>query len=391
MGGHPMQNFMFNNPTQIVFGKGRIPELAKLVHPDEKILMTYGGGSIKTNGVYDQVKKALGGHQVVEFGGIEPNPEYETCMQAVKKALEEKVNFLLSIGGGSVLDATKFIAAAIPYEGEDPWDILSKGTEGRLRLAVPLGCVMTLPATGSEANGNAVISRKALGQKLPFSSRHVYPRFSILDPETTYSLPERQVINGIVDAYVHVIEQYMTYEVNTPLQDRFAEGILLTLIEEGPKVRKDPHNYDARANIMWCATMALNGVLACGVVEDWATHMIGHELTALHGLDHAQTLAILLPAVWKHQRVHKAEKLLKYTRRIWGIESADSETAIDKAIDRTVNFFNSIGMPTRLSDYDLTPAECMKAAVQLHRRGVKLGEHKNIGKKEVEEILLLCA
>jgi NADP-dependent alcohol dehydrogenase len=391
MGGHPMQNFTFNNPTHIVFGKGRIPELAKLVHPDEKILMTYGGGSIKTNGVYDQVKNALGGHHVVEFGGIEPNPEYETCMQAVKKAREEKIDFLLSIGGGSVLDATKFIAAAIPYEGEDPWDIISKGTEGRLRLAVPLGCVLTLPATGSEANGNAVLSRKALGQKLPFSSRHVYPRFSILDPETTYSLPERQVINGIVDAYVHVIEQYMTYEVNTPLQDRFAEGILLTLIEEGPKVRKDPHNYDARANIMWCATMALNGVIACGVVEDWATHMIGHELTALHGLDHAQTLAILLPAVWKHQRVHKTEKLLKYARRIWGIKSSDSEASIDEAIDRTVNFFNSIGMHTRLSDYDLTPAECMKAAEQLHRRGVKLGEHKNIGKKEVEEILLLCA
>jgi len=251
--------------------------------------------------------------------------------------------------------------------------------------------VLTLPATGSEANGNAVLSRKALGQKLPFSSRHVYPRFSILDPETTYSLPERQVINGIVDAYMHVIEQYMTYEVNTPLQDRFAEGILLTLIEEGPKVRKDPHNYDARANIMWCTTMSLNGVIACGVVEDWATHMIGHELTALHGLDHAQTLAILLPAVWKHQRTHKAEKLLKYARRIWGIESADSEAAIDEAIDRTVNFFNSIGMPTKLSDYDLTPAKCMKAAAQLHRRGVKLGEHKNIGKKEVEEILLLCA
>lgn len=386
-----MQNFTFNNPTHIVFGKGRITELAKLVHPDEKILMTYGGGSIKTNGVYDQVKNALGGHQVVEFGGIEPNPEYETCMQAVKKAREEKIDFLLSIGGGSVLDATKFIAAAIPYEGEDPWDIISKGPEERLRLAVPLGCVLTLPATGSEANGNAVLSRKALGQKLPFSSRHVYPRFSILDPETTYSLPERQVINGIVDAYMHVIEQYMTYEVNTPLQDRFAEGILLTLIEEGPKVRKDPHNYDARANIMWCATMALNGVIACGVVEDWATHMIGHELTALHGLDHAQTLAILLPAVWKHQRTHKAEKLLKYARRIWGIESADSEAAIDEAIDRTVNFFNSIGMPTKLSDYDLTPAKCIKAAAQLHRRGVKLGEHKNIGKKEVEEILLLCA
>jgi len=385
-----MQNFTFNNHTQIVFGKGSIAELTKLVQSDDKIFMTYGGGSIRKNGVYKQVMMALEECQVVEFGGIEPNPEYETCMKAVKQARKDQIDVLLSVGGGSVLDATKFIAAAIPYDGDDPWDIPAKGAEGRIKAAVPIGCVLTLPATGSEANGNSVISRKAFGQKLPFSSRHVFPRFSILDPETTYSLPERQVINGIVDAYSHVIEQYMTYDVSTPLQDRLAESIMQTLIEEGPKVRKDPDNYNARANIMWCATMALNGIIACGIVEDWATHMIGHELTALHGLDHAQTLAILMPAMWKHQRVHKTEKLLQYARRVWGIESDDSEAAIDEAIDRTVSFFHSVGMPTRLSDYGLTPAECMKAAEQLHKRGVKLGEHKNIGKKEVEEILQLC-
>ncbi len=385
-----MKNFTFHNRTKIVFGRGTISELVNQVQPDQKILMTYGGGSIKTNGVYDQVMNALAGHQVVEFGGIESNPEYETCMQAVEKSRTEKIDFLLSVGGGSVLDATKFIAAAIPYEGKDPWHILSRGTEGRLKVAVPLGCVLTLPATGSEANGNAVISRRARGQKLSFSSEHVFPRFSILDPETTYSLPERQVINGIVDAYAHVVEQYMTYNVNSPLQDRLAESILLTIIEEGPKVRKNPKNYEARANIMWCATMALNGIIACGVVEDWATHLIGHEITALHGLDHAQTLAIVMPAVWKHQRVHKADKLLQYARRVWRIETDDAEAAINEAIDRTVRFFQSVGMPTRLRDYSLTPAECMKAAEQLHKRGVKLGEHENIGRKQVEEILQLC-
>ena len=386
-----MNNFTFYNPTEVIFGKGTIPTLAKLVQADEKILMTYGGGSIIKNGVYEKVLKALKKNQVVEFGGIEPNPEYETCMKAVHVAREKNIDFLLSVGGGSVLDATKFIAAAVNYEGGDPWDIPAKGAEGRLKTAVPLGCVLTLPATGSEANGNSVISRKAFAQKLPFSSRLVFPRFSILDPETTYSLPERQVINGIVDAFAHVIEQYISYDVCSPLQDRLSESILQTLKEEGPKARKNPRDYNARANIMWCATMALNGVINCGIVEDWTTHMIGHEITALHGLDHAQTLAILMPAVWRHQKAHKTDKLLQYGRRVWGINTDDEEAAIDQVIEKTVGFFHSVGMPTRLSDYGLTPAECMKAAEQLHKRGVKLGEHKNIGKKEVEEILRLCA
>jgi len=386
-----MNNFTFYNPTEVIFGKGTIPTLSKLVQADEKILITYGGGSIKKNGVYNQVIKALKKNQVVEFGGIEPNPEYETCIKAMHVARDEHIDFLLSVGGGSVLDATKFIAAAVKYEGEDPWDIPAKGAEGRLKGAVPLGCVLTLPATGSEANGNAVISRKEFAQKLPFSSRLVFPRFSILDPETTYSLPKRQVINGIVDAFAHVIEQYISYDVCSPLQDRLSESILQTLIEEGPKARKDPRDYNARANIMWCATMALNGVINCGIVEDWTTHMIGHEITALHGLDHAQTLAILMPAVWRHQKVNKAEKLLQYGRRVWGINTDSGESAIDQVIEKTVDFFHSVGMPTRLSDYGLTPAECKKAAEQLHKRGVKLGEHKNIGKKEVEEILQLCA
>ncbi len=386
-----MNNFTFQNPTKIIFGKNSISQLKTVLDPGLKILMTYGGGSIKRNGVYDQVIEALRDYSVYEFGGIGPNPEYETCMKAARVVKDEGIDFLLSVGGGSVLDATKFIAASIYYGGEDPWDILTEGAEKTLEKALPIGCVHTLPATGSEMNGNAVISRRARGEKLAFSSPHVYPRFSILDPETTYSLPERQVINGIVDAYIHVLEQYLTYNVNTPLQDRQSEAILMTLIEQAPLVKENPKDYNVRANIMWCATQALNGTTACGAVEDWTTHRIGHEITVLHGLDHAQTLAIILPAVMRYQRGKKKDKILQYAERIWGITASDPEKAIDLAVEKTVSFFNSIGMPTRLRDYELTPDSCMAAADNLARRGNVIGEHKDIGKKEVQEILTLCA
>ncbi len=386
-----MNNFTFHNPTKIIFGKNSISQLKTVLDPGSKILMTYGGGSIKRNGVYDQVTDALKNYSIHEFGDIEPNPEYETCMKAVRVVKDEGIDFLLSVGGGSVLDGTKFIAASTYYTGKDPWDILTEGAQKTVKKALPIGCVLTLPATGSEMNGNAVISRRARGEKLAFSSPHVYPQFSILDPETTYSLPERQVINGIVDAYIHVIEQYLTYDVQTPLQDRQAEAILMTLIEQAQLVKENPRDYNARANIMWCATQALNGTIVCGAVEDWTTHRIGHELTVLHGLDHAQTLAIILPAVMQHQREKKKDKILQYAERIWGITGSDPKKSIDEAIEKTVSFFNSIGMPTRLRDYKLTPDSCMTAADNLAKRGDVLGEHKDIGKKEVQEILRLCA
>jgi len=385
-----MLNFVYHNPVKVVFGRGTIAKLANLVKTDQKIMMTYGGGgSIRQNGVYDQTIDALKGHSVVEFGGIEPNPRYEICMEAVEKAKTERVNFLLAVGGGSVLDATKFIAAAIRYEGKDPWDIVGK--RAPVTSAVPLGCVMTLPATGSEMNSIAVISRESTREKLPFSSRHIYPQFSIIDPETTFSLPERQVANGIVDTFVHVVEQYLTYDVNTPLQDRQAEAILLTLIEEAPKVLKDPKNYDVRANLIWCATHGLNGLIACGVPQDWSTHMIGHELTALHGLDHGQSLAVLLPAVLHHQRKEKGTKLLQYGRRVWKIEGLGHDETINAAITRTIDFFKSVGMHTRLSDYNITPSDCITVAERFEQRDIKLGEHQAIGIREIEEILALCA
>jgi len=384
-----MKNFIFYNPTKIVFGKGQIARLPELILKNQKIMMTAGGGSIQKNGVYDQVMRALEGYDIVEFWGFQPNPEYETCMEAIRKAKEEKVGFFLSVGGGSVLDATKFIAASLCFDGEDPWDILSKGAP--VQSAVPLGCILTLPATGSESNGNAVISRRERNQKLAFSSPEVMPRFSIIDPETTVTLDARQTSNGIVDAFVHVMEQYLTYDVNTPLQDRQAEAILQTLIEVAPQVKADPKDYDARANIMWCATQALNTLIGCGVVQDWTTHMIGHELTVLFGLDHARTLAIVLPAVMRHQRVQKRDKLIQYGRRVWGIQDADPEKVIDAAIEKTIRFFESAGNPTKLSAYDIPVADCLIAAERLSGREGKIGERQDIGREEIEAILRLGA
>jgi NADP-dependent alcohol dehydrogenase len=381
-----MQNFTYHNPTTIVFGKGSIGQLLTLLSAGARILMTYGGGSIKKNGVYDQVARALKGWHVLEFGGIEPNPRYETCMKAVEMARAEKVDFLLAVGGGSVLDGTKFIAAAVPYQGDDPWDILTNWS-----LVppdpLPLGCVMTLPATGSEANGGAVVTRESTKDKLFFVTPKNFPRFSILDPETTYTLPPRQTANGVVDAFVHTIEQYITYPADAPLQDRQAEAILLTLIEEGPKALAQPRNYAVRANLMWCATQALNGLISCGVPQDWATHGIGHEFTALHGIDHAQSLALVLPGILQHQRRRKHAKLLQYADRVWDIHGGNEDSRATQAIERTEQFFRSLGVGTRFSDYKIPHEAIEMIASRIGKRGMKLGEHGDLGEKAVKEIL----
>lgn len=382
-----MQNFEYLNPVKILFGKGQIANIAAEVPAAARILITYGRGSIKANGVLAQVTAALQGREVLEFGGIEPNPRYETLMKAVEIVRAEGIGFLLAVGGGSVLDGTKFIAAAAPFEGE-PWAIVAKGAP--VKAAVPLGCVLTLPATGSEMNAFAVISRGETREKFAFASSLVYPRFSVLDPETTLSLPPQQVANGVVDAFVHVMEQYMTYPADAPLQDRLAEAILLTLIEEGPKTLADPCNYTARANLMWCATMALNGIIAVGVPQDWATHMIGHEVTALCGLDHAQTLAIVLPSLLHVKRDTKREKLLQYAERVWGIDSGEPEDRIASGIEKTRTFFHRLGVPTRLSDYGVAREAVAEIPARFERRGSVLGEHKDITPPVVSKILDLC-
>jgi NADP-dependent alcohol dehydrogenase len=381
-----MYNFEYKNPVKIIFGKDTILKVAAEVPKNAKILLTYGGGSIKKNGVYDQVVNALKGFELLEFGGIEANPHYETCMKAVEIVKSEKVDYLLSVGGGSVLDATKFIAAAALYQKGDPWDILVK--RGKVEDAIPIGAVLTLPATGSEMNGNSVITRVSTLEKMAFSSPKVMPQFSILDPQCVFTLPDKQVANGIVDAFVHVMEQYLTFNVNSPLQDRFAESILTTLIEEGPKVLADRKDYDAAANFMWSATMALNGLIGVGVAQDWATHGIGHELTAFHGIDHARTLAIVLPGVMNIKRESKKEKILQYGKRIWGITDGTDDDKIDAAIAKTIEFFESVGLPTTLSAYDVPEEPVSKIVARFEKRFYKLGEKADIGFREIEHILM---
>ena len=374
-----MNNFTLHTPTKILFGQGQIAQLREQLPSDARVMITYGGGSVIRSGLLEQIRSELAGMTLFEFGGIEPNPAYETLMGAVELARAERVDFLLAVGGGSVLDGTKFIAAAAHYDlAKEPWHILETvGSE--VRSAIPLGSVLTLPATGSEMNMGAVITRRSSGDKVHFFSPLVMPRFAVLDPVLTYTLPERQMANGVVDAFVHTVEQYLTYPVNAKVQDRFAEGLLLTLIEEGPKALAEPHNYEVRANIMWSATMALNGLIGAGVPQDWATHMLGHELTALHGLDHAQTLAAVLPALLQAKRKQKHAKLLQYAERVWGLRSGSEAERIDDAIAATRDFFERMGVKTRLRDYGLKDLGIDTLIGKLGEHGMtRLGEHSDI-------------
>ena len=383
-----MNNFEFYNPVRICFGKGEIAKLSILVPKGANILLTYGGGSIKKNGVYDQVTAALKGHNIIEFSGIEANPHYETLMKGVALVKAHNIDFLLAVGGGSVLDGTKFIAAAALWEGSDPWEILSRRNEVSVKKALPIGTVLTLPATGSEMNGNSVVTRWETRDKLAFDSQYVLPVFSILDPEVVFSLPRIQIANGIVDAFVHVMEQYLTYPVNAPIQDRFAESILITLIEEGPKVLADRSGYDAAANFMWAATMALNGLIGAGVPQDWATHTIGHELTAFHGIDHGQTLCIVLPGIMKIKRDNKKEKIIQYGERVWKITEGTEDERIDATIQKTVEFFESVGIKTKLSDYGVGREIIAKIAARFVKRGIKaIGERGDLTIDDVAKIL----
>ena len=381
-----MLNFSFQNTTKIHFGEGQIKVLSKAIPKTARVLVTYGGGSIKTNGVYEQLVAALSQHTWFEFSGIEPNPSYATLMQAQDLIVQHDIDFLLAVGGGSVVDGTKFIAAAAMFKGDDPWAILEQGLP--VKQALPLACVLTLPATGSESNTGAVVTRD--GNKLAFMSPLIRPLFAVLDPAVTLSLSDRQIGNGVVDAFVHTMEQYLTYSVNGKVQDRFAEGLLLTLIEEGPKalVPETSADLDVRGNIMWAASMALNGLIGAGVPQDWSTHMIAHELTGAYKIDHARTLSIVLPAVMKVCAGAKREKLLQYAERIWHLTEGDEDSRISRAIERTEAFFQSMQVPTRLSHIDLGEAEIDVLIEKLTQHGmVKLGEHKVITPEVSRQIL----
>lgn len=381
-----MLNFDFYNPTKILFGQGRIADISREIPRDAKILITYGGGSVKKNGVLDEVKAALEGYDITEFGGIEPNPTYETLMKAIELVHTQGIDFLLAVGGGSVIDGTKFIAAGAVHDG-DPWEIMIRRGKG-IKDAMPLGVVLTLPATGSESNPRAVVTRQSMNAKISFYSTAVFPRFAVLDPTKTYTLPAAQISNGVVDAFMHVFEQYMTYPVEARLQDRFSEGILHTLIELGPVALQEPENYEVRANLMWCATLALNGLIGSGVPHDWSTHMVGHELTALYGFDHAVTLAALAPGMLTVLRDNKRAKLLQYAERIWGLKEGSEDERIDAAITKTREFFETMQLKTSLKAHGLTADNIPEILEHLEKHDmVRLGEHGDVTPEVVRRAL----
>lgn len=387
--GIKMENFEVINPTRIVFGKnqlGRLPELLEMSNA-KRIMITYGGGSIQKTGLLDEIKKQLKEFTIVEFSGIEPNPEYSTLMKAVELARKEEIDFILAVGGGSVIDGTKFISGAINHQG-NPWDVLSRKEGAVFTSAVPFGTVLTLPATGSEANSGAVISRHELGVKVTMGGLLFFPVFSFCDPTQVATLPKRQLANGITDAFMHTLEQYLTFPSGNLLQEREAEGILSTLIEI-KDVINHPEDYHLAANLMHCATHALNGNLRCGVITDWTTHMIGHELTAHFGIDHACTLAIIAPRLFENRFEDKKEKLIQYGKRIWNLSGNETEIA-KGAIVKTEEFFQSLGIKTRISDYtnDYQGIE-QKVKKTFEERGwTEMGERKSITPKDVETIVL---
>ncbi|MDI5948596.1 iron-containing alcohol dehydrogenase [Flavobacterium yafengii] len=383
-----MLNFELYNPTNLVFGKGQIEKLSNLVPQGAKILLAYGGGSIFKNGIHQQVINALKGFEIVEFGGIEPNPHFETLMKAVAVIKEEKIDFILAVGGGSVIDGVKFISAAVHFDG-NPIDILQKRVLTKdVSKIIPFGTVLTLPATGSEMNSGGVVTIESTQEKLSFGGSALFPKFSICDPTVIESLPKRQLQNGVVDAYTHVLEQYLTYPHEGYLQDRIAESILQTLIQVGPDVVEKPTDYALASNFMWSCTMALNGLIQKGVPSDWATHMIGHELTALYGIDHARTLAVVGPNLYRVMFETKKGKLAQYGKRIFNLTGTEHEIA-NEAINKTVEFFHTMGMETKLSDYTKEFDKTADFIVnRFEERGwLGLGEKQNITLEKVKSIV----
>ncbi|TNE56108.1 MAG: iron-containing alcohol dehydrogenase [Bacteroidetes bacterium] len=375
-----MLNFEYHNPVKIVFGKDQLPKLPSYLSDEQvsgKVLILYGGGSIEKTGLLDRIKQVLSSYQLSYFKGVEANPEYSTLMKAVEQIRQENIEFVLAVGGGSVIDAAKFIVGAVNYDGE-PWDVLARKGSAQFKDALPFGTILTLPATGSEANSGAVISRSEIQEKRTMGGPLFFPKFSFLDPTLIATLPERQIANGIIDAFMHTLEQYLTYPTQNRLQEREAEAILQTLIEIGPKVLQNPSDYDAAANLMWCATHALNGNLRCGVPTDWATHMIGHELTALFGIDHARTLAIVAPRLYEQLFEEKKEKLQQYGQRVWNLDGSPEQIA-QKAIEETETFFQRLGVNTRLSSYSPeAPSAVNIVRERFLERNWHLGEHKNV-------------
>lgn len=377
-----MKNFEYCNPTRLVFGKGQIAKLSELIPMHARVMVTFGGGSAKRNGVYDAVKKALQNHNFIEFWGIEPNPSIETLRKAIELGIDRRVDFLLAVGGGSVLDGTKLIAAALANPSIDPWQLVLRGRETN---SIPFASVMTLPATGSEMNSGAVISRRETQEKRSFYSN--YPQFSILDPTVTFTLPPHQLACGLTDIFVHVLEQYLTTPGQSRPMDRWAEGLMLTVLEIAPKVLQNSRDYDLMSDYMLTATLALNDMIRMGVTQDWSTHMIGHELTALCGIAHGASLAIVMPGTMRILRKQKWEKLLQYAERVWGLEGGSEEERVEQAIRETEVFFEALGLATHLADAGIPETVIDTIADRFNEDEVLYGECRNVDGEVAREIL----
>lgn len=382
-----MNNFELYNPTKIIFGKGEIQKIKNEIPKGAKVLVLFGGGSIKKNGIYDQVADALTDYEWTEFGGIPPNPEYEVLLKALEVIKKENITYLLAVGGGSVIDGTKFLSSAALYEGEEPWDILAKKI--RTDVGMPFGTVLTLPATGSEMNSGAVVTRASTQEKYGMGGPGLFPQFSILDPSVVASIPERQIANGLADSFTHVLEQYMTYPVDAILQDRFAESILSSILETAPRIMEDTTNYKSAANFMWNCTMALNGLIQKGVPNDWAIHAMGHELTAFYGIDHARTLAILTKSHYTYNLESKQAKLAQCAERVFGITEGDEQEKAEQCIEAIEEFFLSLGIGTTLSSYTKDyEGTAQKIAERFTERGwTGIGEHGKLTPSDVEQIV----
>lgn len=383
-----MNNFDLYNPTKLIFGEGEISKIAQEIPKESKVLVIYGGGSIKRNGVYDQVKNALVDFECLEFGGVPANPEYHILLEALDLIKKENITYLLAVGGGSVIDGTKFLSSAALYEGDHPWDILANRI--RTEKGMPFGTVLTLPATGSEMNSGAVITNKDTNEKLGMGGPGLFPQFSVLDPQVIKSIPKRQLANGLVDAFTHVLEQYMTYPTQALLQDRIAEGILQTIVEISPDVMKnDPEDYKTKSNFMWCCTMALNGLIQKGVPTDWAIHAMGHELTSLYGIDHARTLSIVAGSHYRYNFEAKKEKLAQYAERIWNITEGNLEEKAKLGIAKTEEFFKSLEMPIALSEVVEQPTGTAEKIEQtfIDRGWLVLGDRGQVKPEDAKAIV----
>lgn len=379
-------NFSYVNPTKIYFGQNQIASIKEAIPADQKVLVIYGGGSIKKNGVYDQVADALQGHEWLEFSGVEPNPTKETLDKAVEIVKAQDVDFILAVGGGSVIDGSKYVAAASKYDG-DGWDILIG--QHQVEEALPLAAILTLPATGSESNMGAVITKAETQDKLPFMSPAVQPKFAVLDPDVMKTLPERQLINGIVDAWVHVCEQYLTLPTGAMVQDGYAETLLKTLKALGEQfAERDDDKW--RANLMWSANQALNGLIGSGVPHDWATHMIGHELTAVWGVDHARSLAIIQPSLLRNQMKSKRAKLEQMGRNVFALEASDD--LAERTVQLIEDFYHQLGVATKLENYGDNRQQAIDTVIeQLEKHGMTvLGENQAIDLATSREILDLA-